>query len=293
MHAVDPARDRGPSSCCRGDHTAAATATAGAVLIGVGLVATGAAAGADGEATDAARDSGQRGQHDDRATPAAAAAAVLTADVAGRAIGIDCARAREASGAHQHDAAAGAAGRRQDRVVVAACAATAAQEHAARRAGYDHAAVAAACQVRRPRVAAHAAGTAVATTATARVLTVARRVAIGAAAAGVAGCAASEVAVRVAVADGVDRAGRPLRGAGDAFTLLTVCGLGGGRAVVRVDQSSGAASTALQTGAESLTGHVDRRTVEVEVAGDIEHEDAATRTVPGHRRRRRRRAEGR
>ena len=203
---------------------------------------------------------------------------------------VDRAGAGDVAGTDQDDATAGAAAGDGDRVVVGAGSAAATHHDAGHVSGDGRSAVAAARQVRAPCVATASAEAAVAAATTTGVLTVVHGVAVGAATTGVAGGAASEVAVRIPVADGVvgSIGGLPDRGAGDAFGLLAVDGRTRGRAVVGVGESTrrGAGPLALHTGTEPEAGHVDRRTIQVEGVGRIEHDDAAGRSVPRRCRRR-------
>ena len=252
------------------------------------LISTGATASIDRETANAARRARQRGQHDHRAARATTAAAVLSARVSRCTIGDDRSGSRQSASTHQHHAAAGPTGRRSDGVVVAARAAAAAEKDAASSAGYHDTAVSATIQVRRPRVATLSASAAVAATAAARVLIVHGRIAVGSATTGIARCAATEVAVRVSVADGIERTSGPLRSARNALGLLTVGGTRRHCAVVGVCKSGCTAAGALQARAETLTGGVDRCSVEVEVVGDVECDDATARAIPSDGERRRR-----
>ena len=143
----------------------------------------------------------RRREHDRPAGAAASSSVVLGEVVRGCAVGRDRSGSAHGPGPDEHRATTGRPARRRRREVVPGTGAAAtAQEDSSCRGGKRDASVAAAVEVGVPGVAALPTGPAVAATAATGVLVIGRRVAVGAAAAGIGRGAARGVAAGVAVA---------------------------------------------------------------------------------------------
>ena len=235
---------------------------------------------------------------DDRAARAAAATSVIQNIERRRAVRFDGAGAIDLIRADENDARAGCAARlnagcAESRrtalrgVVRCAGAAATAHDQSRRVRCVERAAESAARRCSVPRVAAAAAIAGVAAAATAGVLIVRDRIAVGSAAARIACCAARAAAVRITIDSRIEN-GRALieqiaRRAGDAFTFRCVRSIRSGRAVVGV--CSGAAGELPScAGAEAGAARAElrhrerasrcgrrriRRQIQHRVAGDV------------------------
>ena len=287
MHAAQDACLPGRQSVGSDDHAATAT-TSGTVARGStgrtrrpGVSAV-AAVGGDGQAVHRPG----VGADDNAATRAPATAAVVVRRDAHPAIGGDGSGAGKRTGPdHHRSAACPTRGCEPGRVVAAAGATTTAKDHFGGQRRKGRAAKAADGLVGVPAVATHAALASVGAAASSRVLVIRDRIGVRAATAGVARRAARRIATRVPVRGAADRSVcdrvvQKVRGAGDAFRLVTVVPLLARNDIVGAGAAGRPGLNDPEATLEAQLVDAYRLAVEVESASDVDGEDSARMRGP-------------